>query len=103
VCICFLRGSHFFHHVVSSVSLICLTENDYLLETVNELIYTPKSERDFGTLACWGKNSIGKQSEPCLFQIVPAGNYDITFLFMYLFLRFFCVLYCKTVLFLKKN
>lgn len=45
------------------------------METVSELIYTPKTERDYGTLACWGKNSIGKQSEPCLFQVVPAGKY----------------------------
>lgn len=44
------------------------------METVSELIYTPKTERDYGTLACWGKNSIGKQSEPCLFQVVPAGK-----------------------------
>jgi len=43
------------------------------METVNELIYTPKGERDYGTLACWGTNIIGKQVDPCLFQIVPAG------------------------------
>ncbi|XP_059219664.1 uncharacterized protein LOC106091693 isoform X2 [Stomoxys calcitrans] len=43
-------------------------------ETVSELIYTPKGERDYGTLACWAKNSIGKQSEPCLFQVVPAAK-----------------------------
>lgn len=46
-----------------------------IMEAVNELIYTPKGERDYGTLACWGKNPIGKQTEPCLFQIVPAGMY----------------------------
>ena len=44
------------------------------MEAVNELIYTPKGERDYGTLACWGRNPIGKQIEPCLFQIVPAGK-----------------------------
>lgn len=48
------------------------------METVSELIYTPKTERDYGTLACWGKNSIGKQSDPCLFQVVPAGKYAQT-------------------------
>jgi hypothetical protein len=47
-----------------------------IMEAVNELIYTPKGERDYGTLACWGRNSIGKQIEPCLFQIVPAGMYS---------------------------
>lgn len=45
-----------------------------IVETVSELIYTPKGERDYGTLACWGQNSIGKQTEPCLFQVVPAGK-----------------------------
>ncbi|XP_061400254.1 synaptogenesis protein syg-2-like, partial [Musca vetustissima] len=48
------------------------THFETYVETVSELIYTPKGERDYGTLACWGRNSIGKQSEPCLFQVVPA-------------------------------
>ncbi|ETN61505.1 hypothetical protein AND_006833 [Anopheles darlingi] len=43
-------------------------------ETIYELLYTPKSEREYGTLACWAKNSIGKQIEPCLFQVVPAAK-----------------------------
>lgn len=51
------------------------------METVSELLYTPKNERDFGTLACWAKNSIGKQTEPCLFQVVPAGKYHLPRLF----------------------
>lgn len=46
----------------------------HIIETVSELIYTPKNEREYGTLACWARNSIGKQSEPCLFQVVPAGK-----------------------------
>ncbi len=57
-----------------------------IMETVNELIYTPKGERDYGTLACKGSNSIGKQIEPCLFQVVPAGLYSINgyfFIFFY--------------------
>ncbi|CAH1392855.1 unnamed protein product [Nezara viridula] len=40
--------------------------------TISELIYTPKSERDYGTLTCSASNSIGRQAEPCLFQVVPA-------------------------------
>ncbi|XP_024215240.2 uncharacterized protein [Halyomorpha halys] len=40
--------------------------------TVSELVYTPKSERDYGTLTCSASNSIGRQAEPCLFQVVPA-------------------------------
>lgn len=36
-------------------------------------MYTPLIERDYGTLACWGRNAIGRQAEPCIFQIVPAA------------------------------
>lgn len=43
-------------------------------ETISELIYKIRSERDYGTLACWADNAIGRQMEPCIFQIVPAGK-----------------------------
>ncbi|XP_071453722.1 protein turtle homolog A-like [Hetaerina americana] len=39
---------------------------------ISSLNYTPTSESDFGTLACWAANAIGRQKEPCLFHIVPA-------------------------------
>lgn len=55
--------------------LHCFTDcPSVFTETIYELLYTPKSEREYGTLACWAKNSIGKQVEPCLFQVVPAGK-----------------------------
>ncbi|KAK5647891.1 hypothetical protein RI129_002783 [Pyrocoelia pectoralis] len=41
---------------------------------MSELKYTPASQRDYGTLTCWGQNPIGRQSEPCIFQIVPAAK-----------------------------
>ncbi|KAK6621428.1 hypothetical protein RUM44_001235 [Polyplax serrata] len=41
--------------------------------STSELMYTPLIERDYGTLACWGRNDIGRQGEPCVFQIVPAA------------------------------
>ncbi|XP_022225527.2 uncharacterized protein LOC111076162 [Drosophila obscura] len=50
------------------------THFESYVETVSELIYTPKGERDYGTLACYGRNAIGKQSDPCLFQVVPAAK-----------------------------
>lgn len=42
--------------------------------STRDLYYTPKTERDYGSLACWGHNVIGRQAEPCVFQLVPAGN-----------------------------
>ncbi|KFM73701.1 hypothetical protein X975_01791, partial [Stegodyphus mimosarum] len=35
--------------------------------------YTPRSARDYGTLYCWGKNSVGEQQMPCIFTIIPIG------------------------------
>ena len=38
--------------------------------------YTPRTELDYGSLLCWGENSIGVQSQPCTFHIIPAGPPD---------------------------
>ncbi|KAJ8674361.1 hypothetical protein QAD02_005623 [Eretmocerus hayati] len=40
--------------------------------TTSELLYTPMTDRDYGALTCWGKNPIGKQVTPCVYQIIPA-------------------------------
>nr|XP_018912191.1 PREDICTED: hemicentin-2 [Bemisia tabaci] len=42
--------------------------------TVSRLNYTPVSDMDYGTLSCWGRNSVGTQALPCLFQVVAAGR-----------------------------
>lgn len=42
--------------------------------TTSELVYTPESERDYGALTCWGRNAIGKQEAPCIYQVIPAGD-----------------------------
>ncbi|XP_054716332.1 hemicentin-2-like isoform X2 [Uloborus diversus] len=36
--------------------------------------YIPRSKMDYGTLSCWGRNSIGVQRHPCVFTIMPAGE-----------------------------
>jgi hypothetical protein len=28
---------------------------------------------DYGSLLCWGVNSVGQQLEPCVIHILPAG------------------------------
>ncbi len=38
------------------------------------LDFTPGSAQDYGTLYCSGENAIGRQREPCKFQIVPTGE-----------------------------
>ncbi|XP_014478180.1 PREDICTED: hemicentin-2 [Dinoponera quadriceps] len=39
---------------------------------VSVLKYTPSADTDYGTLACWAINSIGRQRTPCIFNIVLA-------------------------------
>ncbi|XP_030370530.1 protein turtle homolog A [Scaptodrosophila lebanonensis] len=41
---------------------------------MSRLNYTPSTDLDYGTISCWGKNSIGLQKSPCVFQIVAAGR-----------------------------
>lgn len=43
------------------------------------LKYIPVSDQDYGTLACWGENSVGMQRHPCLFQVVIAGKILFSF------------------------
>ena len=38
--------------------------------------YVPRSELDYGTLFCWGRNNVGSQTEPCVFSVIPAGPPD---------------------------
>ncbi|GIY98366.1 ig-like domain-containing protein [Caerostris extrusa] len=44
----------------------------YTSGTKSLVNYIPRSESDFGTLQCWGRNSVGQQRVPCLFYVVPA-------------------------------
>lgn len=40
--------------------------------TTSELRYQPESDKDYGTLTCWGRNSVGGQTDPCVFHVIPA-------------------------------
>ncbi|GAB6028104.1 hypothetical protein CHUAL_002324 [Chamberlinius hualienensis] len=44
--------------------------------TKSILLYTPRSEKDFGTLYCWGSNELGMQKLACAFDLTPAGPPD---------------------------
>lgn len=36
--------------------------------------YSPRTKYGYGSLHCWASNKVGSQSDPCTFQIVPAGT-----------------------------
>lgn len=44
--------------------------------TASVATYVPRTEFDYGTLFCWGRNTVGSQSEPCVFTVIPAGSPD---------------------------
>ncbi|XP_074600004.1 uncharacterized protein LOC141854281 [Brevipalpus obovatus] len=41
--------------------------------TFSSISYSPKNRYGYGTLLCLAENSVGKQKEPCVFHIIPAG------------------------------
>lgn len=53
---------------------------------ISFLRYTPESDVDYGTLACWASNSIGQQKVPCLFHIVVASKYRPSLSCVWLFI-----------------
>lgn len=38
--------------------------------------YSTKTDKGYGILMCWAKNSIGTQKMPCNIKVVPAGKND---------------------------
>ncbi|KAJ8942333.1 hypothetical protein NQ318_005325, partial [Aromia moschata] len=51
--------------------------SEFTLEAgASTLTYVPRVAADYGTLQCWGQNSIGSQIVPCTYHIVPAGKPD---------------------------
>merc|ERR1719150_2424888 len=40
------------------------------------LSYVPRTEMDYGSVLCSASNSVGSQTQPCVFHIVPAGPPD---------------------------
>lgn len=38
------------------------------------LLYTPKTDADYGSLFCLARNAVGESAEPCVFQVIPVGK-----------------------------
>ncbi|XP_017883613.1 nephrin-like isoform X2 [Ceratina calcarata] len=59
----------------NSVDLTDIPSTKYTNEgTSSRLNYTPASDMDYGTLACWASNVAGPSKQPCLYQVVAAGK-----------------------------
>ncbi|CAG7817629.1 unnamed protein product, partial [Allacma fusca] len=55
------------------------TVNTAKVASSSVLTYIPMTELDYGSVICWGTNSIGQQVEPCVFHIMAAGKPDPPF------------------------
>lgn len=42
------------------------------------LTFSPQSDLDYGILMCYASNVVGRQLEPCIFHIIPAGKRAVT-------------------------
>ena len=57
---------------------INIIESHQVTENNTSIIsYTPVTLLDYGTLLCYAENDLGKQKEPCVLHIVPAGQYSM--------------------------
>nr|XP_040567978.1 peroxidasin homolog [Lepeophtheirus salmonis] len=43
-------------------------------DTRSKLTYTPRTNKDYGTLMCSATNEVGTQKNPCIFHIILAGQ-----------------------------
>ena len=68
------------------------TSSEWASFTVNATTsiatYRPENSLDYGTLACVAQNSIGSQSEPCIYNVVPAGKIKVEFVLKRSLVRF---------------
>lgn len=42
------------------------------------LRYAPVADMDYGTVLCWAANRAGRQLQPCVFHVIPAGKLFIS-------------------------
>jgi len=47
---------------------------------LSRFFYTPSTDAEFGTFLCWASNDIGRQVQPCVFHVVPAGMLSLSLL-----------------------
>ncbi|XP_040572631.2 cell adhesion molecule Dscam1 isoform X2 [Lepeophtheirus salmonis] len=80
--VCHVDGNpdpHSFHWQFNSTSSDAedLPKESIIIDgSLSVATYVPRGEMDYGTLMCWGKNALGRQVNPCVFHIIPAGKPD---------------------------
>ncbi|XP_046821849.1 hemicentin-1 isoform X1 [Vespa crabro] len=66
--------SRYSHASVAGTPSVVESLKEYQQFHGSRLNYTPTTEMDYGTVACWATNQVGKQRSACLFQVIAAGR-----------------------------
>lgn len=60
----------------NSAESVNIAEKKFSVDRTRSTVsYSPASDWEFGSLLCWARNDLGKQKEPCVFSVMPAGEY----------------------------
>nr|CAD7589176.1 unnamed protein product [Timema genevievae] len=66
---------HFIWKFNNSAEMVDIQASHFTTDRTRSVAsYVPMTELDYGTLLCWGRNELGLQKEPCVFQVIPAGS-----------------------------
>ncbi|KAK3849722.1 hypothetical protein Pcinc_043535 [Petrolisthes cinctipes] len=69
---------HFYWRFNSSGDVVDIAESHVATQGLqSSLSYVARTELDYGTLLCWGRNELGSQQKACVYKVVPAGPPDI--------------------------
>lgn len=74
-----LTSMHFRWLFNSSAGVIELPPSTWTTDGAGRSVarYLPQSDLDFGTLLCSASNVIGNQAVPCLYHVIPAGQFKL--------------------------
>nr|CAD7440879.1 unnamed protein product [Timema bartmani] len=65
---------HFIWKFNNSAEMVDIQASHFTTDRTRSVAsYVPMTELDYGTLLCWGRNELGLQKEPCVFQVIPAA------------------------------
>lgn len=66
------NNNYFLSHTLCLIKQILY---DFSLSpSLSLLLISLIDPQDYGTLLCYGSNELGSQTEPCVFNIIPAGK-----------------------------
>ncbi|RWS08367.1 nephrin-like protein, partial [Dinothrombium tinctorium] len=62
-----------FHWQLNNTFKVTEVKNFMSADLMSTAVYAPRTNLGYGQLLCWASNKVGKQKEPCVFNVIPAG------------------------------